>query len=506
MANGTQNADAGAPDAGLPAAAADANQCFAASPVAGVDTVPCPKCATDFVITAPCKILKVGGGKVQISAADPPSPPPGGFTAGTYVWTTSSTKIKLSNTNSATVTVEPLSSPSASRDAETITVTRNAVGCKPVTKTVTVTVAKVTFSASCNQRYGYDDFDTPAEPLDDHISVKQSDYTFLKVDIAGGAVGTDFNFVCDDASTCTPIAPAATASFDLRLNAGSSNKAQTKLQAKVKCPSNESFTSIAVHVYKEKLVEVVVAKIYDSKSAGTNLNFPAANYAAHTAAVNAKVKEAVVKYDITNYVAANTQTDVHYDLDGNGVLSWDIKGNGGAELDAIKAAMTGTGSKIRVAIVKDMKSFYFLSAAATVGDTTITVTAASVFQYPAGGMYPLGAGDSLENVGVASSSGSTITLAGPLKKAHAAGEGLEFPAAGWSSDPIIIVEGSTGEDTIKWTIPHEAGHRTLSLADIVDTNDIMNWMQNWTDHRLRYCPRTKKHESGTENEWETIPR
>ena len=107
---------------------------------------------------------------------------------------------------------------------------------------------------------------------------------------------------------------------------------------------------------------------------------------------------------------------------------------------------------------------------------------------------------------VASSAGSTITLGAPLTKAHAVGESLEFPAGGWSTNPILIIEGSTSLDVIKWTIAHEVGHRALGLKDIDDRTDFMHWIQEWTDYRLRYCPRTKKHESGTENQWETIPR
>ncbi|HEY6345530.1 MAG TPA: carboxypeptidase regulatory-like domain-containing protein [Bryobacteraceae bacterium] len=458
----------------------------------------------DFVVNAPCRIVKADGGTVQITATEEQ-----GCGAGTYAWTTSSTNITLQNANTPTVTVQG-ANPSTARDAETITVTRTCPGgpgCTPVVKTVTVTVAKVTFSASANQRYGYDDFDTPSNSLDDHICIKQLDYTFLQVTIQGGALGTDFDFVCDDPSICTAVAPGATASFDLRLNAGDKTKNDTPLKAKVKCSSAESFTQIQVHVYKEKVVDVVVAKIYDSTVAGTSLKYPTADYAGHTATVNAKVKEAVVKYSITNYDSANGQTNVRYDLDGNGVLSWDIGKNGGAEFDTIKAAMTGTGTKTRVAIIRDMKSFYFLSAAAAVGDTTVRVTAGSVFAYPAGS-YSLGAGASQESVTVASSSGSTITLGAPLTKAHAAGEGLEFPAGGWSSDPIVIVEGSDSLDTVKWTVPHEAGHRNLALADIdVDKSTIMYYNRtDWTDHRLRYCPRTKRYEAGTENQWETIPR
>lgn len=461
-------------------------------------TQSCPYlCPSDFKLDAPCKIIKVNGGVVQMTASELPT-----FPAGTYVWTTTSSRIIIENPNSSTATIKALADPSVCRDAEIITVTRTAVGCPPVIKTVTVTVAKVTFYASPIQRYGYDDFDTPVDSLDDHLCIKKSDYTFVKVEIEGGALSTDFNFVCDDPSICESVEPAESAYFDLRLNAGAKNKAGTLLQVKCKCPAATSFAQIAIHVYKEKLVKVVVAKIYDSTESGTNLRFPTADYAAHTATANAKLKEAVVKYDISNYAASDAQTDVRYDLDGNGVLSYDIKNGGGREFDAIKAAMIGTGT--RVAIIRDMKSYYYLSAAAKVGDTTITVTAGSVFANT--NSTPLGIGTSLENVTALSSVGSTITLATPLTKAHAIGEPLEFPAAGWSSDPILIIEGNDTLDVVKWTVLHEVGHRDLKLSDIVDATDIMHFQQSWTDYRLRYCPRTKKYKAGTENQWETIPR
>ncbi|MEM9455117.1 MAG: hypothetical protein AAGF11_13130 [Myxococcota bacterium] len=477
-----------------------ASGCEPDSP-AGESVGSCPNCPTDFEVDAPCTILKVNGGQVRMTASDLP-----GFSGGTFAWSTTSTKIRLLNASSATVTVEARTDVSTGRDAETITVKRTGGGCPELTKTVTVTVAKVKFSASTNQRYGFDDFDTPAVFTDDHVSIKKSDHTFVKVDIEGGAVGTDFDFVCDDASVCTPVAPGGSASFDLRLDAGAKNKDDTPLHAKCKCPSATSFAQIQIHVYKEKVVDVVVAKIHDSTVAGTNLTHAAADYGAHTATVNGKLKEAVVKFNITNYDPANAMTDVRYDLDGNGALTYDIASGGGAELNAIKAAMTGTGTKVRVAIVRGMKSCYYLAAAAAVGDTTITVTAGGVFSYPAGRTTPLGTGASLENVTVASTSGSTITLGAALTKAHAAGEPLEFPAAGWSSDPIIIIEGTTSLSTIKWTIPHEVGHRALTLADIVDTTNFMHFSQAWTDYRLRYCPRNKNYTAGTENQWEKIPR
>src|SRR5690349_15594069 len=65
-----------------------------------VGTCPCPN---DFTVTAPCRILKVNGGAVQMSASELP-----GFPAGAYAWTTGSAKIRLTNANTSTVTVQGL--------------------------------------------------------------------------------------------------------------------------------------------------------------------------------------------------------------------------------------------------------------------------------------------------------------------------------------------------------------------------------------------------------------
>jgi hypothetical protein len=171
--------------------------------------------------------------------------------------------------------------------------------------------------------------------------------------------------------------------------------------------------------------------------------------------------------------------------------------------------MTGTGTKTRVAIVRQMKSYYYLSAAVNATATTVTVTAGSVFDYPTGSTVTLGTGATQEQVTVVSKAGSTITItraASPGNHPHNAGEPIEFPAAGWSCDPIIIIEGNTNLDEVKWTIPHEVGHRDLTLKDVQDRTNVMLFSQGTTDYRLRYCPRRKRYEAGTENQWDTIPR
>src|SRR5687768_12366648 len=124
-----------------------------AAPAAGSAASCCP---ADFKLS-PCRIVKVKG-SLQIKATELP-----GFPAGNYKWTTGSSKITLQNEQSSTVTIKAKDKPGGGRDSEEITVTRTAKGCPPVKKVVKVTVAKVTFSKSANQRYGYDDFDTPAD-------------------------------------------------------------------------------------------------------------------------------------------------------------------------------------------------------------------------------------------------------------------------------------------------------------------------------------------------------
>jgi hypothetical protein len=451
----------------------------------------------------PCRIVMAKGGKLKIAASEIM-----GTLADSYSWTTASTDVKLTDADTPTVTVEGLATPSASRGAETVTLMCGATG----SRTVNITVAKVTFSAPApaQQRYGYDNFDTPADPLDDHLCIKSSDYNFVHVDIQGGAVGTDFDFVCDDPTICTPVAPGGTASFDLRLNAGATNKDHTTLRAKLKCPGNPAeFSHIEVHVYKERVVDVVVAKIDNPRHA--NLRFPTADYASHAPTANAKLKEAVVKYNITNLSPTNAITPVAF-VSGTGVLSYDVASGGGTDLNAISAAMTGTGTKVRVAIIRDMKSFYYLQSAVAAAATTLVLKAAAnaVF-YHVGDQTVLGTGANQETVTIAAVNGNSITC-NALTHAHPANDPMEFSAAGWGSDPILIMEGSASLDVAKWTVLHEVGHnidRGLNLRDIMDVTDFMNYQQSWTDYRLRYCPRLKRYPDGTtekENQWETIPR
>lgn len=462
----------------------------------------------DFILTANCRIINVGG-RVTMTTTELPEQ-----SGGSYAWTTGSGKIKLLNAKTQLATVEALNTPSSARDAEVITVTRTGSDGKKVSKTVQVTVAKVTFSSAAAQSNGYDDFDTPADPADDHMCVKSRGSSVVKVTIEGGAIGTDFDFVCEPANICTPEPPSGAATFDLRLNAQRHQKAQTALLAKVKCPSAAVFAKLAVHVYTEKVVKVLVAKVFDRTSPISALVNPAVDYAAHQAPANDKLKEAVVRYEITNFCERPAATHVAFDADHNGAVSYDLNAaDGGPEVAAIAKAITGDPDQYRVVIVRSMKTFYYLSWAARVGDTSLMVRGSRVLM---SNNMPLGTGATKEVVSVVNTAGNVAYLAAPLTHAHPVGAPLEFPAAGVSGDlahPVIIEEGGVSVNNIIWTILHEVGHSALKLNDIVDPTNFMHYTQEGItgDCRLRYCPRIVLMErssggSTTENQWEKIPR
>lgn len=451
----------------------------------------------DFIVNSPCRIVGVGG-RIGISAADLP-----GDSGGIYTWSTKSTKIRLINSTGATVALEAMAQPGAGRDSEVIEVTRTGSDGSKKTKTVTITVVRVRLGLAATQLYGYDDFDTPAVWDDDQICVKSAHITFVEVTIEGGAVGTDLVFECRDASVCTAELALPTARFDLQLRAKPLEKKSTVLEAKTSCPSAAVLAKINVHVYAETVVKLVIAKVADSSSAATALNFPNADYLSHQSIANNKLKEAVVRFAYRNMEPTNSVMNIAFDSNASGTLDFDINARGGGEVQKIDDALTWGDDEVRIVIVRKMRSLYFLAQAAKVGDTSITVRGANVFI----STMLLGTGSTQETITVTSNEGNIGTLAAPLKFHHPVGDIMEFPAAAWGGTPIIIAEGADTMEIVKWTILHEVGHVALGLMDVLDPESAMNESQDNSDYRFRYCPRNSAYKPGEkENQWDTIPR
>jgi len=470
------------------------------SPVAGC----CPTSVTIKApdgTSAPCQVVPANG-SLRLRAV----PRPGTGSGRRFRWTTGSTKIRLDNPTGETVTVRGLANASASLNAETVQVECSASGCGPITASLTLTVVKVTFSQSAAQAYGYDDMDTPAAPTDHHVSVKKLDTTMVHTRIEGGLNGTQLEFVCDDNTIARPGAVPGGADFDLPVDGRDTDKGETILKARLRCSCPEKdCTSIKIDTYNEKPVEATVAKVYDRRSAGTALRFPNLDVPGAATLVNTKYKDAVALMTLTDHSPTGGSVDVHYDLDGNGKLTFDIVNGGGRELNAIKRAFTVAGWK--VVIVRDMVSVYYLASAAARGDTTITINTADHF-YTNGNTVALGTGGRRENVTIQSCArgNATLTLAAPLAHPHSRRAPIEFPAAGWSGNPVVIIEGAASDTELKWTIGHELGHSVLELVDVNHTNSVMHYMQGAADNRLRCKPLPKYYDPGTEVQWETIPR
>lgn len=253
------------------------------------------KPSKDFILDAKCLIVVVGG-RVSMSAADLP-----GDAVGEYTWATESNKIRLINKQGNILVIEALNIPSDRRGQEEIVVTRTAPDGTIHKKTVALTVARVLFGPDPQQSYGYDDFDRPAIQIDHHVSVRSASETFIKVKIEGGALGNDFNFICDDPTTCATDAGPPNAEFALRIKAHSWQSKSTILKVIAKCPAATVFAQINLHVYAENVLQVLVAKVADSQSTLTALRYPSADYAAHQKKANEKLKEAVVKCELMNF-------------------------------------------------------------------------------------------------------------------------------------------------------------------------------------------------------------
>jgi hypothetical protein len=453
--------------------------------------------------SAPCQVVPANG-SLRLRAV----PRPGTASGRRFRWSTGSTKIRLDNLTGETVTVRGLANASASLNAETVRVECSAAGCGPVNASLTLTVVKVTFSKSNDQTYGYDDMDTPAVPTDHHVSVKKLETTQVRTRIEGGLNGTQLEFACDDNTIANPGAAPASTNFNLPVDGRDTDKGETSLKARLRCscPARDC-TRIKINTYKEKPVEATVAKVYDRHSADTVLRFPNLDVSSVPPLINPKYKEAVALMTLTDHSPTGGAVNVRYDLDDNGKLTYDIANGGGREFNAIKRAFTVAGPK--VVIVRDMVSVYFLASAAARGDTTITINTADHFYTNNFRPVALGTGRRREDVTIQSCArgNATLTLAAPLLHPHSRRAPIEFPAAGWGSDPVLVIEGDASETELKWTIGHELGHTVLDLLDVNHTDSIMHYMQGAADNRLRYLPLPVHYPpGGVENQWEKINR
>ena len=445
--------------------------------------------------------------------------------SGTFQWSTTSTKITLSDTTAQTVTVTAKTQVSASRGAEKVQLVFTPTGGIPLPPiTRDVTIISVKFSASATQNYGYDDMDnvlgTPH-----HVSVREDRFTTVHVDILDHATADDLEFVSDDITIAEAVAPAAGAgaSFELTIVGKNQTKAETGINAV--CKGGPVCATIKVNVYKEVVVTAVIAKVHDSASPNTSMAYPNFDVAAAATNINSAYKSAVVKFTLTDADPAGNQIDVPYDKDGDGTLTLGA-GVVGSEInkikdiDAIKAAIAA--QQLYVVLVRDLKYIFYLATPAAKEDRTLklqTGTGISLDHLQLNKVYALGLGAKAENVVLTSRNVDVFDLQDPLGAEHDTTDGIILPIGGVTGrpgDPIVVLEtviDNAGvkhirtEERIDWIIGHELGHGAFRFANVTEVTNLMYESESSTGHKLRYKALPDyNHPNLTESQWEKIQR
>lgn len=431
--------------------------------------------------------------------------------SGTFAWSTSSTKITLSNQNTDTVTVTGGNNVSASAGAETLSVTFTPDGGSAIPAVSTgLSVIKVSFIAARGQRYGFDDMDNAAG-VNPHLSVKKNSTTTVRVRIQGGAVGTILSFTSDDTTTAEATPPATRpAEFDLTVGGKSKNKANTNIKARVDGDTGPVVATLVVNVYREMSYSAKIAKVHDSTSSGTALTRPNFSVTDTQTALRGFYKAAVATINLTDYSSTGGAMDVNFDPTGAGSLVLEA-GRVSTGEQRVKNALTGTGKK--VVIVKKLSWLFKLGSAAAIGDTTITMSShlsSGYMAYITNGTYRFGGPGNYENVTVTACNTTTrvVTLSSALTKAHTTSEGIWWPLGGLSGNPAFVQEASDTQAKVNEVIGHELGHEVLRYKDVNRQHCLMHFSNSRNDQKIRFkpLPRYYNPPGGNENQWDCVSR
>jgi hypothetical protein len=342
--------------------------------------------------------------------------------------------------------------------------------------------------------------DTAGDHNDDHVSVKKSGFTYVKVKVTGASDGSFLRFTSANDAIAAPEAPVNPgAEFLLKIDGKDVDRQSTTIQARLGSETAPVCASITADVYKENaFAEWTIYRVTDSASAGTG---PLTNL---TEADMQSYSRPIVKKGVISFSSIDIQDrDLRYDLNNNGALEWYYDGGTQTEFSVLSAGLPGDP---KAAIVKSVNFAWRMSAAAAAGQNKIRLLGTSYLASWTACSFALGSGATQEIVSVASVSGNEVTLAGNLGHDHAAGEELIGTfGSGAGADPQVVEDGAA----VKNACLHETLHRP-NVGDLLDVNNIRNIMHYETGvtqrTELRFLPQTLYYQPGTENQWEKIPR
>lgn len=426
-------------------------------------------------------------------------------------------KIQLINHEERVVTVKGRGTVSTAMGAEKVQLIfkpKKGDALPPVTRDVTV--ISVAFTASNNQRYGYDGMSGQANH---HVSIRSEDATTVHVTVTGGGTADDLEFSSGDVTIAIPVAPLPGAgdSFELCIDGGNQTKAETSIMTK--CKGGPVCATLEANVYRQKDCKATVIRVRDSNSPGTKLLAGAYDVDMASLHINSSYKAAVVKLDLQDMGPGIV--DIPYDIDGGGFFTYEP--SGGMEWNLLKYdSRFDNITGCRVFVIRKFRYVYRLWLNAAAGDTTVTFSA-HYSDHDLGKIefntdYVLGTVAGSESVRFSSRAGNVFTLVTPLTDPHPEGDGLIFPIEGISlgdgKNAIVQEPNPPDHVNLYWTIGHEIGHALLNLRDLNAPTNLMNHEALWADHRLRYKNEPLhtpiKQQDGSiitmQSQWQAIPR
>jgi len=451
--------------------------------------------------------------------------------------------------------------PGPGKDSEVVKVTRTCTDpeCRrQLSEEVKFTVARVKFSKSEKQNYGFDDgFEVDDEGKliqwggkPPHVSIEIKKETYVQVDIEGGAVGSDFEFICDDETVCQPGQPENKASFDLKLKAPKRDeKAETLL--KVRCKIDEKskecakrgktpvhmcsagrdrregdgdvFARLYINAYPLTIIKIEVMKVYSKKIKYSEFQDDK-NYAetSFVKEVNRKMREAVVKVEITNFKKSNKPENIPHEYppalqeSDTGALFINV-GSTPDDREWLKMIdkvfpVTEEGGTVRVIVVNRLYRYYLVECIANAGSKTVSVGHGGDIKSNEKFLLieTKNPPPKKEEVTVEKTEGVFVHFKEPLKNSYSYGAWLAGSLGGISrrtTGHTIAAADLHGESVnVRWVAIHEALHTALKLKDVLFDQSVMHYT-GMKDTRLFFHKLKKAYNHAeTQSQWEEIPR
>ncbi len=448
---------------------------------------------------------------------------------GTYVWSTTSSRVTLENVKNQTVTVVAGKKSSSAPDSEEIQVIFTPAGkdaLAPEKHKMGVCTVKFSEAYKRPERHpwGYDEyqeilcrdmdgkkFKEQPGPAMDFISVKSAEpglvlfstpeTGWVKVTIEGCKPEEVF-FRSKNPTVCKVKSKKADKTpFLLEIEGNPLvTKRATKIEARIGSLYGQLAAELGVVVLEELKYRAAWFRVVDPKSPKTKLSHALTAQELQDT-LDYYYRQGVAKWDISG---GTKETEVEYDPHKTGYLALEP----GVTTPAEKKIMDKCSSRrTRIIYVKNINWFYYFAKDAAKTDTKITLKkyGGTYLGYLGTNKYQV-LDKNKQSVIVKIKSVDTSTgvveleaaLGKDCKKADKAA--LIFPLAGLSGNPAWVEEMPTKVDLCN-VAGHELGHQVAGFADIGERRNIMHGTSE-SGGLLRHRPLTKYYKTAEkEKQW-----